>query len=355
MSAMRVLSGKRRSLRPRFPMRQIATSALFACSAGACLFPDYRIVDDSLPDAGPPGGSTGDGAARESCSNGIDDDADGRKDCFDSDCRDDAACAGKCSDAESLPCDAVLKDQSTLLPGATQRIAPPSYGCNGKSLPGPEYAYRFTGPADKDVFVELYETGSDLSVFVIDVTAGEPCDAANACLVAGAAASGNLPEAVAFTRAAGHEYYVVVDGSDSASFALSVQCSTVGGCSPARAIQAGQTLSASNELGSGPNVTQKLETYSCAGGAHTAPEAAFMFTPTLTASYRIDLTNFSSNLNLFVVAAPNCSSLCLSPTSASTGPGGTESVVLDASAGTTYYIVVDGFATSVFDLTVTEL
>ncbi len=316
--------------------------------------------------AGSAGDAGTDAAGQELCSGGFDDDADGRIDCFDSDCRDDAACAGLCSDAETLPCNVVRRMQTSSGSGSTARIGPPLYGCGGgKDEPGPEYAYRINVPEGQRVFVELFGMDADLSAYAVDVASGAQCDARSACVAAGASANGTLPEALTFSSGAGRDYYVVVDGAAAGAYGLSVQCSPIAppdastgsdGCIPARAIEAGQTLTGSLVLGSAPNVTQKLGSYSCAGGNRSFPEAAFMFTPVAGGSYRVDLTGVSSNVDLFVLAAPHCDATCLSPDSKSVNPSGqNESITLTATAGTTYYIVVDGYAASTFTLGVTQL
>jgi hypothetical protein len=324
-------------------------------------------------DAGTAGvdGAAGDAAADavsgERCSGAVDEDADGRIDCFDSDCRDDPACAGLCSDAQTLPCNVVRRAESSTATGATARIAPPLYGCGGgKDEPGPEYAYRINVPEGQRVFVELFGLDTDLSAYAVDVPSSAQCDARGAaCVAAGASVNGTLPEALTFSSAAGRDYYVVVDGAAAGAYAISVQCSSLAlpdgstssdGCIPARAIQVGQTLTGSLMVGSAPNVTQKLGAYSCAGGNRSFPEAAFMFTPVEDGSYRIDLTGFSTNADLFVLAAPRCNGVCLSPDSKSVNPAGqNESVTLAATAGTTYYIVVDAYGSSEFTLGVTRL
>ena len=73
------------------------------------------------------GGTLGDATGgSEICNNGIDDDADGRIDCFDPDCLSATACAGMCMDAGTLPCGVPRAIQNTGAAGSTQRIAPPA-------------------------------------------------------------------------------------------------------------------------------------------------------------------------------------------------------------------------------------
>lgn len=380
--------------------RAFAGSIALVLGATGCLFPDYRVVGDpndpipvdggrggsgARPDAtsapedagrggmdgsggregaaaeagpaqdGSPAERDGDVPVRESCTSGEDDDGDGRIDCFDDDCAEDPACAGMCSDAAELPCNVTRTAQSTDAPGSTSRIGPPDYSCAGGPRPGPEYAYRFTGAADQDVFLKAYALSSDVGLFLVEVDAGGQCDAAGACIAAADARADTRPEALAFAPVEGRDYYVVVDGPEPAGYALSVACAPPGGCRPARAIEAGQTLQGSNALGQ-PNVTSVNATYSCVSGTHSAPEAAFIFTPVQSGSYEVNLTNLSANANLIVLLGPECDTTCLDASSYSANPSTQpESVVFDATAHTTYYIVVDGFSTVTFELSVQRL
>jgi len=302
------------------------------------------------------GGTPGDApTGPEDCDNGIDDDADGKTDCFDSDCDADAFCAGKCRDAAVISCNNIRVAQNTGAAGGTQRIAPPAYGCSGAPRPGPEYAYRFGGQTGQTVFVELYGLSGDLALSLTDVAAGAQCDAAGACARIADDSAGTGAELLSFVPAAGRDYFLIVDGAAAADYALSVQCSPASGCSPAQTIEAGQTINASNAMGS-PNVTNVLSSWSCAFGSHSAPEAAFMFTPTVTADYRVAAQNLTTNLDLFVVAAPTCNSTCATALSRSAGPSAQDEILtFRFTAGTTYYIVVDGYGVGTFTLSVTQL
>ncbi len=294
----------------------------------------------------------------EICDNGVDDDNDGRVDCFDTDCLTSTACAGRCMDAASVGCDVTVLSQNTGATGSTQRIAPPSYSCTTASMPGPEYAYKFTGTAGQNVFVEAYGLSGDVAVMAVDVATGAQCTASTSCAKAGNANSNANPEAIGFTSAAGRDYYIVVDGPSAQAYSLSVQCSTTGGCFPARAIQAGQTISASNAVGQGNTTNDAIESYSCGSWAESGPEAAFIFTPTESGSYEVDLTSLSNDCDLYVLSANNCDGTCFSSYSYSDDYGtNPESVTFTATANKSYFIVVDGYSGNVcsFNLSVTKL
>ena len=267
-------------------------------------------------------------------------------DCFDRDCDTSPSCAGKCSDALILRCNVVRVADNSGANGATQRI--PAYDCLPGDRAGPELAYRFAGNASEQVFVELYGLGGNLGLFLADVAAGAQCGGGSACSAAADDAMGTGPEALSFSPTAGRDYFLIVDGAAAAGYSISVQCSSGVGCSPARAIEAGQSIATSNTLGF-PNVTSNITSYSCGGSDLAAPEAAFMFTPVANGDYRVTVQNPTTNLNLFILAAPNCNSTCLHPTARSTNPSGQdEAVTITASrtGPTTSWSMATGLVTS---------
>jgi hypothetical protein len=291
----------------------------------------------------------------EVCTNGVDDDGDTRADCLDSDCVGDASCAGKCMDAVSVACDTILTAQSTSAAGSTSRIS--SYNCSANTYPASEYAYRFSGGANQRVYAEIYGLSGNLGLFEIGAATGAQCVAGTSCGVASDIAVGTGAEALGFTTQAGQDYYIVVDGPFVRNYALSVQCSTFDGCWPVRPLEPGQSFSATNNPTSGaPNVTaRKVPSYSCGGGniGETGPEAAWIFTPTATATYRASLTGLTADCDLFVLPATDCGGSCLTPTTFSDGFGNqSELVTFQGVANTTYYIVVDGYADAVCNFTI---
>jgi len=239
-----------------------------------------------------------------------------------------------------------------------QRIAPPSYSCTTASLSGPEFAYRFTGGAGQNVFVEAYGLGGDLAVMLVDVPTGGQCAASTSCSKVGNANANANPEAIGFTSVSGRDYYIVVDGAAAQSYSLAVQCSTTGGCFAAKAIQAGQSLSASNATGQVNTTGNAVNSYSCGSWSETGPEAAFIFTPTASGNHRVDVTSLTADCDLYVLNANNCSGTCFSSSSYSDESGtSAESVTFTATANTSYFILVDGYSGAVcnFTLQVTKL
>jgi hypothetical protein len=297
----------------------------------------------------------------EVCNNGIDDDNNGLTDCDDPACATSASCAGRCTSASSLSCNTPLVGQRTDGTGSTSRIGPPDYSCTFGSYPAPERAHRLFPTAGDTVFLEAYGFDANLGLFLVAVNSGKSCDATLACTAASDVA-GLDPEVLKFTAAANKDYYVIVDGATAGSYSLVARCASAELCNPTIAIQAGQTISGTTAT-SAPNVTQALAQdaateYSCRSTIHLGPEAAYMFTPTTTGSYRVDVTNLSGNVSLFVLSGPACGTTCLDPTSqsvnATTQP---ETVTFSAVADTTYYFVVDSFNSTplTFDISVTAL
>lgn len=378
----------------------LVSHALVVLGAGlvckACLYPDYVARDlgtdasaggtgasagsggASAGSGGTAGGSTSTGGAGgaggtcnpdasdacvgspENCTNGIDDDLDGFTDCNDSDCVNAPACVGICENSGPITCGAALVAQRTDGSGSTSRLGPPAYGCTSTNYPGPERAHLLQVPAGQTVFLEAYGLDADVGLFLVGVNKSLPCHADFACTVSDV--PGTAPEALSFTSTAGRDYYVIVDGATAATYSLVAQCSSPSLCKPTRAIEAGQTIAGTTALAE-PNVTQVLASssasaYSCIGSIMTGPEATFMFTPTVSGSYKVDLTNLTGNLNLIVLSGPACGTTCVTATSYSINPTTqAESVTFTATAGTTYYFAIDSFSTAVttFDLTVTAL
>jgi len=285
----------------------------------------------------------------EICTGGVDEDGDGRIDCFDSDCDTNAACNGYCRDAETIACDTFVAGKNTGAAGSTQHIAPPAYSCTSTSYPGPERAFKFTGAAGQDVVAEIYGVGGNLALFAINPATGAQCNAMTSCATYGDALTSTNAEALAFTAAAGKDYYLVVDGPAAANFSMTVQCIPSGGCSPAVAIQSGQSFLSSNVGGSGPNVTSNITHHQpFSGSGWTGPEAAYVFTPTATASYTVSIVGnplankLDCDADLFVKQA---STGCGQETLAYSATIGTkpETITFNGVANTTYFIVVDGF------------
>ncbi|HMI89053.1 MAG TPA: hypothetical protein VK550_33475 [Polyangiaceae bacterium] len=296
----------------------------------------------------------------EICTNGIDDDGDVRVDCLDPDCAGDASCTGKCMDAIPIPCDTIVTGQNNGAAGSTSRLG--AYSCSSGMYTASEYAYRFAGGANQRVYAEIYGLSGNLALFEIGVPSGSQCVAGTSCGAYSDGAASAGAEAIGFIAQPAQDYYLLVDGSLVRNYSLSVQCSTLDGCWPRRPIEPGQSFSATNNPTSGAsNVTaSKVPSYNCGGFniGETGPEAAWIFTPTTNANYRVSMTGLSADCDLFVLPANDCGGACLGPTTYSDGFGNQSEIVnFQGVANTTYYIVVDGYSDAVcnFTLALTQL
>jgi hypothetical protein len=145
-----------------------------------------------------------------------------------------------------------------------------------------------------------------------------------------------------------------------------VQCSQIDGCWPVKPIEPGQSFSATNNPTSGAsNVTSnKISGYDC-GYVESGPEAAWIFTPTVTANYRVSVTGLTADCDLYILSGADCGNTCLGLTTFSgrngllseTFPNLPTDPPFVGVANTTYYIVVDGYdlATCNFTIALTQL
>jgi len=188
-------------------------------------------------------------------------------------------------------------------------------------------------------------------VFAVNPATGAQCNAQTSCAAFGDLLTTSNAEALGVTAEAGKDYYVVVDGPAAADFSLSVQCAPTTGCFPARAIQAGQSITTSNAAGA-VNVTTKISHHApFATSGWLAPEAAFIFTPVTSGAYTIGIKGmngggqFDCDLDMFLKASTACGDDSIAA-GATTGQKA-ESIQFDtAVANTSYFIVVDGYATN---------
>ena len=130
-------------------------------------------------------------------------------------------------------------------------------------------------------------------------------------------------------------------------------------CEPVSSLACGGQLSASND---GVGSTDNVDNWECSTFSHTGPEIVYTFTPDASGIATISLTGLTADLDLMVIEDSSQVGLCDPADSTVCVPGGNsnfsgtndEEVRLNALIGTTYYIIVDGFAgaTSNFTLRV---
>jgi hypothetical protein len=115
-----------------------------------------------------------------------------------------------------------------------------------------------------------------------------------------------------------------------------------GVCTPARVIACGSSDSYNN---SGAGSTDAIDYYSCSLWYESGPEVAYTFTPNVSGQVTVSLNGLTADLDLFVLSNPgscnanNC--LTYGDTSAS----------FTATAGQSYFLVVDGYEGAVSNYT----
>ncbi|MDY0000625.1 MAG: PPC domain-containing protein, partial [Polyangia bacterium] len=174
----------------------------------------------------------------EICGNNSDDDADGAMDCADAECANLGICSGEVCEPPTgavLTCGATLTGQSNDAQGSTDQIegsdcVSPDSGDPGGFINewGPEYAYTLTVTEPRLVTVTVSNFTGDLDVYIIKEILGE-CDAYRGCFAWGGNGAG-VDEVITFAAYPGMNYYVVVDGfqGNISTFDIAMTCATTG-------------------------------------------------------------------------------------------------------------------------------
>ena len=312
--------------------------------------------------------------------------------------------SGVCSPVGVLSCGSEIA-ASTLDSTATSEID--AYSCSSWSATGPELAWSFTATETGSVVAALTEmqAGQDLDVYVVPALGG--------CAASDCVAYGNTE--ATFEAVAGATYHVVVDGYMGAAgtFSLALTCGgatgddddaagddddsvgddddsttgttgddddsvgddddsvgddddstsepvgSAGVCSPAYTLTGPSTDSWENN---GTGSTNAIDTYACVGWDESGPEYVYEYVATVDGQATVHIEELADEL-IEMVFGPmdNLDVFILDP---SGGCGANscvayhdDTVSWTVTAGSTWYVVVDGYQgdTSPFDLTVTEV
>ncbi len=301
-------------------------------------------------------------ATESVCDDGKDDDADGLTDCADSDCAEAAACQEpQCEPAWVLSCGST-DSWSNYGFGSTDVLE--TYSCSGWPYPGPEYTYSFVSSVTGDVTISL--TGESASTDVMVLQGGSGCFA-SACLAYGFSS-------VTFSAVEGETYFVVVDGYNGAegTYTISVACPAAAeavcddgldddedglvdcedpdcfgasaacqpACVPDTDLAAAMTCPSDVDSWSndGAGSTNVVDGYGCNSFAYTGPEYVYTYVATTDTSVTVTLSDESAETDVLVLEDKG---LGCNPASCLTD--GLSSATFQATAGKTYYIVVDGY------------
>jgi hypothetical protein len=249
-----------------------------------------------------------------------------------------------CATPGTLACDGEVQGDTTTSPALMT-----AYGCSFFNQPGGEDVYELTGlEAGGTGMLVLSDLSADLDLLLFAVPDGGECGAA-ACIEYG-------DSSIEFEVEAGFTYYAVVDtyiAAQPSAYTLSLACTA--GCDPAcganqecvdgtcidlptlSCVDATPITCAGGAVtGTTVGGSEAVERYSCTNWTESGPEVVYVFTAPADGSYTFQLSvDELIDLDLFVLGADCDPTTCLAH--------GDTAATFTATAGTTYYIVVDGY------------
>lgn len=243
-------------------------------------------------------------------------------------------------------------DSSTV--GAANDIDPGPGGC--ASGLGPEVVYSFT-PSATDTYVAgvtPIAPGFDVSLYIITSCANP----AGSCVAGANARSLAQGESVSVTLNAGTTYFIVVDspqqnGQGQYHFVLRRGLPGNDSCSSPIVIEpnrlpfqaSGTTFGATNDTNPGNPCLRSAQSGS-------GPDVVYQFTPASGQNYDLTVTPVGNyDISLYIVT--NCVNATGCRGADVGGAGTSESLRRNLNAGTTYFIVIDGFQGDFGDFTLT--
>jgi hypothetical protein len=259
-----------------------------------------------------------------------------------------------CASAATIsPASLPFTDDSSTV-GSANDIDPGAGGC--ASGLGPEVVYSFT-PSATDTYVAGVTpigTGFDVSLYIITNCA----DPSGSC-VAGANARGFAEgESLAATLSAGTTYFIVIDspqqnGQGQYHFLLRRGLPANDSCASPILIEpnrlpfqaSGTTFAATNDSNPGTPCLRSPQSGS-------GPDVVYQFTPASSQNYDFTVTPVANfDVSLYVVT--NCVNATGCRGADVVGGGSAETLRRNLNAGTTYFIVIDGFQGDFGDFTLT--
>lgn len=237
--------------------------------------------------------------------------------------------------------------------GATNDIDPGLLGCTAGA--GPDAVYSFTPSATDRYTIGAtpIAIGFDVSLYVV-TDCGNP---GTTCVASANVSGTSKGESMAPTLNAGTRYFIVVDGTGPNSFGqfhFSIRRGLPANdtCTSPTVIEANRlpfsasatTFGAANDLNPGvPCLTSQQS----GNGA----DVIYQFTPADTQNYDLTVTPTGEyDASIYIVT--DCASLTGCTSSDFGGAGVTETLRRNLTAGTTYFIVVDGFGGDAGDFTI---
>jgi hypothetical protein len=236
--------------------------------------------------------------------------------------------------------------------------AAPDYGFPANSCPGVPSAlgsgandvvYSFTPTTSGSYVLSVETTGFDAALYV-----ATDCAMVGAtCLGASDSCASNCTELRTLNATAGTTYYIFVDGwattpdpGNSGTYTLKVETPPPGDtCAAAIPVTAVPFTAAGNTLGAGSDYGYSAGVCppEVDGWGAGSSDVVYSFTPALSGSYTITLAGFDST----VYVVTNCADVdntCVAGTEAPCGSTCDEILTTNLTAGTTYFIIVDGYS-----------
>jgi len=259
-----------------------------------------------------------------------------------------------CATPGSLACGASVQGDTTTSPALMT-----DYDCSFFAEPGGEDVYELTGlGVGATATLSLTGLTNDLDLLLFAVAEGGQCGAA-ACVDYG-------DSSIEFAVEAGVTYYAVVEtyrADEPDAYTLALSCTAVcdpvcgegqecvdGTCVdlPTLSCDGATPITCDGGVVTGDNTSGSdvVEEYSCSNWTESGPEVVYSFTAPAAGWYSFDLVvGDVIDLDLFVLDSACDPAACLAY--------GSSSATFEATAGATYYIVVEGYLgdAGAFDLT----
>jgi HYDIN/CFA65/VesB family protein len=249
-----------------------------------------------------------------------------------------------CDGATIIAPAALPFSEDSTTEGATNDVDPGLGSCAQGQ--GPDVVYSFT-PAQSGIYslgVTPFDSGFDTSLYVVT-----DCSNPAGTCVAGANANGfNKGESLTVSLNAGTRYFIVIDspsavGAGRFHFTLRSGTPANDACATPIVIEtsrlpftaSGTTIGATNNLNPGTPCLRS-------GQSGTGPDVVYQFTPADTQSYVVTITPVG-NFDVTAYIVTGCPALTSCSSSDIGGAGDAEVVRRRLDAGTTYFIIVDGF------------
>jgi hypothetical protein len=216
--------------------------------------------------------------------------------------------------------------------------------------------FAFNPPTTGQYKVSLTGQSFDSALYV----ATDCSSVDTSCIAANQLSCSNCTESVTIGATSGTTYFIVVDGYSNTSvtnagmYTLKVENVALPGDNCASAFVVNSIPFTASGNTTGADADYGYSSGACPGEplgwGKGAPDHVYAFTPGVTGSYTISLTGQAFDSNLYVVT--DCTSVDTSCIAANEQKcfDCTESVTITLNAGTTYFIVVDGwqpFATTI--------